>query len=77
MSTSNIRRDSTHQGRSPRARSNNKSGLLGAMQTGIGKWMSRITVRGTRYYLGYFYSAEDAHEAYKAAAKKYGVPLPK
>jgi hypothetical protein len=73
---SNIRRV-IHQGRSAKARKNNKSGLLGAMQTGIGKWMSRITVRGHRYYLGYYYSPEDAHEAYMAAAKKYNVPLPK
>lgn len=72
MATSNIR----HQGRSPKPRSHNKSGLIGALQTGIGKWMSRITVNGKKEYLGYFYSAEDAHKAYVQAALKNGIKLP-
>lgn len=48
-------------------RSDNVSGLKGALQSGTGKWMSRIWT-GARYkYLGYFHSAEDAHEAYAKA----------
>lgn len=51
------------------ARSDNQSGLKGAMKTGTGKWMSRIWTGVCYKYLGYFHSAEDAHEAYIKAAR--------
>jgi hypothetical protein len=50
------------------ARSDNASGLKGAMQTGTGKWMSRIWTGSDYKYLGYFHSAEEAHEAYVRAS---------
>ena len=38
---------------------------------GSGKWTARIRTPEKRYFLGYFNSQEQAHEAYKAAAAKY------
>ena len=48
-------------------RLDNQSGLVGAHQASPnGKWSSRIKVKGVTHYLGYFYSAQDAHDAYMA-----------
>ena len=47
------------------------SGLKGAFwDAGKGRWFSAVRVRGSRFDLGYFDSAEDAHAAYCAAAKR-------
>jgi hypothetical protein len=43
------------------------TGLRGAYWTTRGKWQSKIFWKGRQYYLGYFYSPEDAHEAYMRA----------
>ena len=51
-----------------RAKSTNKSGLLGAMTTG-GLHCSKISVRGKSIFLGYFDTAEAAHQAYVAAKR--------
>lgn len=48
---------------------NNQSGLKGAYPCG-GRWKSSITVNGKKYDLGRFDTAQQAHEAYKAAATK-------
>lgn len=43
------------------------SGLIGAVATPYGKWISCITVEGRKQYLGVFDSAEKASAAYLAA----------
>lgn len=48
---------------------NNKSGLKGAFKH-HGRWKSEIRSRGVTYKLGVFESAQEAHEAYTAAAKR-------
>lgn len=51
---------------------NNTSGFKGVnFHKGSKKWHARIRANGTRYHLGDFNSAEEAHEAYKKAAVKY------
>lgn len=51
------------------ARKNSKSGLKGATYHSASRlWAASITVNGTVSYLGYFKTATEAHEAYKAAA---------
>ena len=35
-----------------------------------GKWVARITVRGHRYFLGYFFTAEEAYASYCEAANR-------
>lgn len=55
-----------HQNRS--VQKNNKSGFLGVnWHRGEGKWRASIQSRGRRTYLGYFATAEAAHEAYLKA----------
>jgi hypothetical protein len=52
--------------------SNNTSGFKGvAWYPKYGKWVARIGVSGKRIFLGYFDTAEEAHEAYRVAAEKY------
>ena len=52
------------------ARSDNKLGMLG-VSTRRGKFMAQININGIRTYLGDFEIAEDAHEAYLAAKRKF------
>ena len=50
----------------------NTSGYKGVnWNMAASKWHARIRVDGKRLHLGLFESAEDAHAAYVAAAKKY------
>ena len=51
-----------------KAKSTNKSGLLGAMTAGE-MHCSKISVRGKSIFLGYFDTAEAAHQAYIAAKR--------
>jgi hypothetical protein len=60
--------------------SRSESGLTGAYKCcGYGKWYSRITVKGKTIRLKnsegktYFHSAQEAHEAYLAAALDAGI----
>jgi len=54
-----------------RARSNNKTGLLGAhWHAAAGKFTAQISVRGKRTHLGLFATAEDAHAAYVEAKRR-------
>lgn len=46
-------------------------GFKGVTRNGIGGYMAQITVNRKRMYLGTYRTPEKAHEAYKAAAKKY------
>lgn len=47
------------------ANDNNKSGLLGASYASHnGRWRSQITIDGEKWHLGYFDTAEEAHEQY-------------
>lgn len=51
--------------------SNNRCGLKGAYYHACRKgkkWRSQIKVGGKLHFLGYFHTAEEAHEAYAAAA---------
>lgn len=55
-----------------RAKSNNKSGMLGAhFNARLGKYVSAIRVDGKPKYLGVFITAEDAHEAHLAARRMH------
>ena len=48
---------------------NNTSGFKGVSWYKAGeKWSAQIQIHGKQKHLGYFLSAEDAHEAYKVAA---------
>jgi HNH endonuclease len=54
------------------ARSDSKSGLLGASWSKQAKkWHARIHVNKTYKHLGYFDTPEAAHEAYVAAKRKF------
>jgi hypothetical protein len=76
---SNLRLATSSQQKQNRgAQSNNRSGLKGAYYHACHKgkkWRSQILIRenGVRrlIFLGYFHRAEQAHEAYAAAALKY------
>ena len=60
----------THNHR--KARSNNTSGLLGVCRRDdIGKFQAKIQVMGKVIFLGTFMTAEEAHEAYLTAKRKY------
>ena len=57
--------------RNSRHRMNSASPLKGAtFNTRDKRWVAQITVNRTYRYLGMFRTAEEAHEAYKRAAKK-------
>jgi hypothetical protein len=51
-------------------RCDNKSGFKGvSWYSRDSKWKAAIGLRGKRYHLGYFNTAEDAHAVYVAAAE--------
>jgi hypothetical protein len=51
---------------------NNTSGFKGvSWYPKYGKWLARINISGKRIFLGYFDTAEEAHETYRIAAEKY------
>lgn len=52
-----------------RARSDNSSGLLGVSRN-RGRWRAVINLEGKRHHLGYFASADLAHEVYLEAKLK-------
>lgn len=65
---------STEQKRNKRVQSNNRSGLKGAFYHACHKgkkWRSQIKVGDDLIFLGYFHTAQEAHEAYSAAAHKH------
>lgn len=65
---------SSQQKMNKRVQSNNRSGLKGAYYHACHKgkkWRSQIKVGERLIFLGYFHTAEDAHEAYKAASAHY------
>jgi hypothetical protein len=52
--------------------SHNTSGFKGVfLRKDTGKWSARISVRYRHIYLGCFETAQEAHEAYAAAAHQY------
>jgi|SRR3990172_7952394 len=54
-----------------RAQARNKCGLLGAsFEKGANKWRSEIVVRGKRFNLGRYATAQLAHQAYVEAKRK-------
>jgi len=57
---------------------NNKSGYKGAYfegnRPGTKKWRAQIRKNGKLINLGYFYTAEEAHETYSRAADKHHGP---
>ncbi len=57
--------------RNKRVQSNNKLGLKGVTEHEPGKYRARIKGNGKQIHLGVFNSAEEAHQAYIVAAKKY------
>lgn len=65
---------SSQQKQNKRVQSNNRAGLKGAYyhacRTGK-KWRSQIKVGQRLIFLGYFHTAEEAHEAYALAAAKH------
>jgi hypothetical protein len=69
----NLREASVAQNRAnARPSRNNKSGLKGAyFVKARGKWCGSIFVDGKTKNLGYFATAEEAHAAYAAAARKH------
>lgn len=59
-----------------RPRSNNQSGYLGVKPYTRGKkkpWQAAIVVRGKQRSLGYFETAQLAHEAYLSAKRKFHI----
>jgi len=62
---------SSEQKQNKRVQSNNRSGLKGAYYHACHKgkkWRSQIKVGDRLIFLGYFHTAEQAHQAYAAAA---------
>lgn len=54
-----------------KAQSNNQTGLLGVnWHEAAGKFVARIRISGKNKHLGYFLTAEAAHEAYLAVKRK-------
>lgn len=65
---------SSQQKQNKRVQSNSRSGLKGAYYHACHKgkkWRSQIKVDGRYIFLGYYHTAEEAHEAYKAASVHY------
>lgn len=65
---------SAQQKQNRRVQSNNRSGLKGAFYHACHKgkkWRSQIKVGDQLIFLGYFHTAEEAHEAYSVAAHEY------
>jgi AP2 domain len=53
-----------------RKRSDNSSGFKGVHRVkNWSKWRARITINGIRTHLGYFSTADQAHEAYRAVSE--------
>ena len=64
--------DSSQNGGNMRRPKHNTTGLKGAtFHRGAQRFMAQIVVRGKRYYLGLYPSAEEAHAAYCEAAHKF------
>jgi hypothetical protein len=61
---------SQQQARNRRVRADSGSGMRGVNGVG-GRWRAKISVGPNRIHLGYFPTAELAHEAYSEASKKY------
>lgn len=65
---------SVEQKQNKKVQSNNRSGLKGAYYHACRrgkKWRSQIKVGDTLIFLGYFHTAQEAHEAYGCAALEY------
>lgn len=63
---------SSEQKQNKRVQSNNRSGLKGAYYHACHKgkkWRSQIKAGGRLIFLGYYHTAEEAHQAYASAAK--------
>lgn len=53
-------------------RSDNASGFKGvSWHTATGRWQAKISAHKKRMHLGYFDTAQEAHEAYCVAAREY------
>lgn len=60
-----------NQGNQRKARSDNKTGLLGVFRAGgSSKFRAQICLRGNKLHIGYFSTAEEAHQAYLAAKRE-------
>jgi hypothetical protein len=53
-----------------RAKSSNRSGLLGVKQVAKWRWDAYITLEGKKLFLGRFYSPDEAHSAYLTAKRQ-------
>lgn len=65
---------SSEQKQNKKVQSNNRSGLKGAYYHACRKgkkWRSQIKAEGRVIFLGYFHTAQEAHEAYGRAAHQY------
>jgi len=65
---------SSQQKQNKKVQSNNRSGLKGAYYHACHKgkkWRTQIKVGDNVIFLGYFHTAEEAHDAYACAAIKY------
>lgn len=65
---------SSEQKRNKKVQSNNRSGLKGAYYHAIHKgkkWRTQIKVGDSLIFLGYFETAQEAHEAYGLAARTH------
>jgi hypothetical protein len=65
---------SSQQKQNKRVQSNNRSGMKGAFYHACHKgkkWRSQIKVDGRYKFLGYFHTAQEAHEAYGRAAREH------
>lgn len=68
----NLREATTSQNTINSVSTRNTSGLKGAIwHKRNNKYISNIKVNGKSIHLGYFKTAEEAHEAYKSASLKY------
>jgi hypothetical protein len=68
---SNLRRATVSQNNANRRlHRNNKCGFKGVVQNHIGRWVASIYKNGQRHHLGCFATAQEAHAAYVAAARK-------